>query len=146
MTLAACETVTDPAGEGVEALSEALTFDSPPGVADPLDGRSAVAWLGGTSAADGGTDPTDADCDAEAEAGGDAGAWDAGLCAVTVAVEDADGASEDGGAATRGACVSTFVTGGFTAAVGDAGATGVTTGAVVVCVTGAAGVSTACCV
>ena len=48
------------AGVAVEVLSEALTFDSLPGVADPLDGVaeelfddgiSAVAELGGTSAA-----------------------------------------------------------------------------------------------
>lgn len=61
--------------------------------------------------------------------------------AVAVAVEDAEGASEDG-EATRGACVSTLVTGGFTAVVGDAGATD----AVVSCVTGGACGSTTCCV
>jgi hypothetical protein len=70
ITFAACSTETDPSGLAVVALSVALAFDSPPGVADPLDGvavdvpedgRSSVAELGGTSAADGGTDPTDAD-------------------------------------------------------------------------------------
>ena len=82
---------------------------------------------------------------------GATGAWLAGLwtvavalaVAVAVAVADAGGASEDG-EATRGACVSTLVTGGFTAVVGDTGATA--TGAVVTCVTGGAGGSTTCCV
>jgi hypothetical protein len=72
MTFAACETETvgPPVVVAAEVLSEALTFDSLPGVADPLDGvadallgdgRSAIAELGGTSAAEGGTDPTDTD-------------------------------------------------------------------------------------
>jgi hypothetical protein len=70
MTFAACETDTVPAGVDVEVLCDALTFDSVPGAADSPDdvaaavlddGRSAIAELGGTSAADGGTDPTDAD-------------------------------------------------------------------------------------
>jgi len=70
MAFAACSTETDPSGLETEVLSAALAFDSRPGVADPLDGvprdalddgRSSVAELGGTSAADGGTDPTDAD-------------------------------------------------------------------------------------
>jgi hypothetical protein len=70
MTFAAGDTVTDPAGVDVEVLCDALTFDSLPGVAEPLDGVAAEllddgpsinAELGGTSAADGGTVPTDAD-------------------------------------------------------------------------------------
>jgi len=161
MTFAAwvTETVGPPVVVTAEDPSAALTFgslafDSPPGVADPLDGvaeallggaTSSDATLGATSAADGGTDPTDAV--AEALMLGADGTDDdcvAGLCAVAVEVTD-DG-SEDGGATTRGACDSTFVTGGLTAVVGDAGATAVTTGAVVDCVTGGAGASTACCV
>jgi hypothetical protein len=138
-----------------------LAFDSLPGVADPLDGvagaplggdTSSAAELGGTRAADGGTDPTDADAEALlAGADGTDGDCVAGLCAGAVEVTD-DG-SEDGGATTRGAGDSTFVTGGATVVVGDAGATAVTTGAVVACVTGGAGGatggaggSTACCV
>jgi hypothetical protein len=58
-------------------------------------------------------------------------------------VEVTAGASEVGGATTRGAGESTVVTGGFTAVVGEAG---VTTGAAVDCVTGGASGSTACCV
>jgi hypothetical protein len=125
------------------------------GVADPLegvagamlgDGRSAIAELGATNAADGGNKPTDADWDAliAAETDGEDGDCVAGLCAVAVEVTD-DG-SEDGGATMRGAGDSTFVTGGSTVVVGDAGATAVTTGAVVDCVTGGTGVSIACCV
>jgi hypothetical protein len=76
MTFAACETETvgPPVVVTAEELCEALTFGSLPvgslpGVADPLDGvdaplldggRSAIAELGATSAADGGTEPTDA--------------------------------------------------------------------------------------
>jgi hypothetical protein len=56
-------------------------------------------------------------------------------------VEATDGVSETGGATTRGAGDSTFVTVGLAVVVGDAGATGVTT---VDCVTGGAGGSTAC--
>jgi hypothetical protein len=127
-----------------------------PGVADSLDGvdaeplvggRSAVATFGGTSAADGGTDPTDAVAEALAVAAGeDDGDWLATLgdAAVDVTV----GVSEVG-ATARVAGASTFVSDGAAVAVGDAGATAVTTGAVVVCVTGGdAGAtgSMACCV
>jgi hypothetical protein len=124
-----------------------------PGVADPLDGvaeallggdTSSDAWLGETSAADGGTDPTDAVAGALLGADGTDGDWAAGLC--TVAVEVTDDGSDEAEATTRGAGDSTFVTGGFTAVVGDSGATAVTTGAAVDCVTGGAGGSTACCV
>jgi len=160
MTFAACETET--VGPPVmvtaaEAPSEALTFgslafDSLPGVADPLDGvtgallggeTSSIAELGGTRAADGGTEPTDAVAEALAVSGADVlgGDFVTVLCVATVEVTD--GASDVGGAMTRGAGDSTFVTVGFTAVVGDAGATAVTTGAVVDCVTGG---STACCV
>jgi hypothetical protein len=59
-------------------------------------------------------------------------------------VEVTDDGSEAGGAAARGAGDSTFVTGGFTAVVGDAGVTAVTTGAGVDCVTGGADGSAAC--
>jgi hypothetical protein len=131
-----------------------LAFDSLPGAADPLDGAAGAtlggdtssAALGATSAAEGGTEPTDADDEAlvAAETDGLEGALGAGLWAV--AVEVTDGGSADGASTTRGAGDSTFVTGGFTAVVGDAGATAVTTGEVVVCVTGGAGDSTACCV
>jgi endoglucanase len=64
------------------------------------------------------------------------------------AVDATAGASEAGGATTRGAGDSTLVTGGLAVLVGEAGATGVITGAVVVCVTGGGGGSTgstACC-
>jgi hypothetical protein len=74
MTFAACETVDDPVVVTAEVVSEAPTFgslplDSLPGAADGLDGviaallvggTSPVAELGATSAADGGTEPTDA--------------------------------------------------------------------------------------
>ena len=63
-----------------------------------------------------------------------------------VAVEVTDGASEAGAATRCGVADSTFVTGGFTVVVGEAGATDVTTGATVDCVTGGAGGATACCV
>jgi hypothetical protein len=135
----------------------ALTFGSPD--ADdsldgddavlPVDGRSAVAAFGGTSAADGGTEPTDAVAEALAVSDTDAG--DDGACVAGLgeaAVEVTVGVSELG-ATARGAGASTFVTGGtdVTAgagvAVGDAGATT----AVVVCVTGAGATgSTTCCV
>jgi hypothetical protein len=158
MTFAACvtETVGSPDVAVADDVCAALTFGSLPGVADSLDGvaaaplvggRSAVASFGGTSAADGGTDPTDAVAEALAVAAGeDDGAWVARLgdAAVDVTV----GVSELG-ATARGAGDSTFVTDGAVVAVGDAGATAVTTGAVVVCVTGGdAGAtgSTACCV
>ena len=59
-------------------------------------------------------------------------------------MEATDGVSETGGATTRGAGDSTFVTVGLAVVVADAGATGVTTGAVVDCVTGGGGGSTAC--
>jgi hypothetical protein len=135
-----------------------LAFDSLPGAADPLEGvtgarlggdASPDAGPGGTRAADGGTDATDAVAVAllaEVD-GADDGV--AELCEVAVDVTD----SEVGGATTRGVGVSVFVTGGFTAVEGDAGAMAVTTGAVVDCVTGGggdvtvgAGASTACCV
>jgi hypothetical protein len=84
MTFAACETETvgPPVVVVAEELSEALAFVSLPGVADPLDGvaagevlddgMSAIAELGATRAAEGGTEPTDAVCDAlmDAEADG----------------------------------------------------------------------------
>jgi hypothetical protein len=104
----------------VDELWVASVLDSVPGVAEPLDGvegallalaalgddgRSAIAELGGTKAADGGTDPTDAVCDA-----------------VTLA--EADG-SEDGRAADVGEAA-------VDAPDGAAGATAVTTGEVVV--------------
>ncbi len=168
MTFAACETET--VGSSVftaEEPSAALTFgslafgslafDSLPGVASPLDGVAGAplggdtssAALGGTSAADGGTDSAEAVAGALlAEADGDCFAGLSG-----VAVEVTDDGSDDGGATARGAGDSTFVTGGFTAVDGDAGATAVTIGEVVVCVTGGAGGatagaggSTACCV
>jgi hypothetical protein len=80
MTFAACETETVgssvfTAEEPSAALTfgslavDSLAFDSLPGVADPLDGvagallggdASPGAKLGGTRAADGGTDATDA--------------------------------------------------------------------------------------
>jgi hypothetical protein len=170
MTFAASETET--VGPAVVVTAEelwaaltvgSLTFGcSLPGVADPLDGvdealfgddTSSLAELGATSAGDGATVPTDADGEALVAAGADEadGALVTGL--GEAAVEATDGSSEAGGATTRGAgdSDSTFVTGGL-AVVGDAGATGVTTGAVVVCVTtgggGATGStgSTACCV
>jgi hypothetical protein len=166
MTFAACETETvgPPVVVTAEEFSAAVTFgslalDSLPGVADPLDGvaeallggdTSSEAEFGGTSAADGATTPTEAVAEALLGADGTDGDLGAGLCAVAVAVavavEVTDDGSEDGGATTRGAGDSTFVTGGVTAVVGDAGATAVTTGAVVDCVTGGAGGSTACCV
>jgi hypothetical protein len=82
MTFAACETVDDPVVVTAEVVSEAptfgsLDFGSLPGVADPLDGvvaallvggTSPVAELGATSAADGGTEPTDAVAEALAVA------------------------------------------------------------------------------
>ena len=162
MTFAACETETvgPPVVVTADELWAALTFgslafDSLPGVADPLDGvdgallgggTSAIAELGATSAADGGTEPTDAGGETLVAAGDDEaeGAWVAGLCEG--AADVTDGASETDGATTRGACDSTFVTIGLAVVVGDAGATGVTTGVVVACVTGGAGGSTACCV
>jgi hypothetical protein len=74
-TFAACatETVGPPAVVVAEALVDALTLASVPGAADPLDGvtgepldggRSSITELGATSAADGGTEPTDAVVDA----------------------------------------------------------------------------------
>jgi hypothetical protein len=76
MTFAACEmeTVGPLVVVAADELWAALVLDSVPGVAEPLDGveaallgpallddgRSARAELGGTSAAEGGTDPTDA--------------------------------------------------------------------------------------
>jgi hypothetical protein len=85
MTFAACETVDDPVVVTAEALSEAPTFGSlplgsVPGVADPLDGvvaallaggTSLAAELGATSAADGGTEPTDAVAEALVAVGDD---------------------------------------------------------------------------
>jgi hypothetical protein len=79
MTFAACvtETVGSPDVAVAGEVWATLTFGSLPGVADPLDGvdaaplvggMSAVAEFGGTSAADGGTEPTDAVTDAVAEA------------------------------------------------------------------------------
>jgi hypothetical protein len=166
MTFAACETETvgSPFVVTAEEPWETLTFGSLPfgsfpAVADPLDGvdggllgddTPSIAELGATSAADGGTEPTDAVGDelvaaAADEAGADdGGAWVAGLCEATVDVTD--GASEAGGAATWGAGDSTFVTGGLDVVTGDAGASDVTTGAVVTCVTGGGGGWTACCV
>jgi hypothetical protein len=88
MTLAACEIETvGPLVVLAEKLRAALTFgslvfDSLPCVADPLDGvdaallddgTSPITELGGTSAADGGTEPTDAVCDALTEAQADRG-------------------------------------------------------------------------
>jgi hypothetical protein len=165
MTFAACETDTvgPPVVVTTDELWEALTFgslavDSLPGIAEPLDGvdgallgggTSSIAWFGATRAADGAPEPTDAVGEGLVVTGVEetAGACVAGLCEV--AVDVTDGASEDGGATTRGACDSTFVTGGLAVVVGDTGATGatgVTTGAVVDCVTGGGGSSTACCV
>jgi hypothetical protein len=82
MTFAAC--VTETVGSPDVAVADddwaALTLGSLPGVADSLDGvdaaalvggRSAVASFGGTSAADGGTDPTDAVAEALAVAAGE---------------------------------------------------------------------------
>ncbi|MBE1548948.1 hypothetical protein GGC64_002972 [Mycobacterium sp. OAS707] len=137
----------------------ALTFGSPDAADSldgddavlPVDGRSAVAAFGGTSAADGGTEPTDAVAEALAVSdtdAGDDGACVAGLGEATVEVTV--GVSELG-ATARGAGASTFVTVGASTfgagaagvAVGDAGATT----AVVVCVTGAGATgSTTCCV
>jgi len=78
MTFAACETVDDPVVVTAEALSEAppfgsLPFGSVPGVADPLDGggTSLAAEPGATSAADGGTEPTDAVAEALVTVGDD---------------------------------------------------------------------------
>jgi hypothetical protein len=148
MTFAAC--VTDTVGSPVVAATDgrwaALTvgpFDSLPGVANPLGGvdgallgagRSAIAELGAT----GGTDPTEAVGEALVAAG-------TGEAAVDVTA----GASETGGAMTRGSGDSTFVAGRLAVVVGDAGVTGVIAGALVVCVTGRGGASTgstACCV
>jgi hypothetical protein len=163
MTFAACETETVgspvvPATDGRRAALTvgslpfgSLPFGSLPGLADPLagvegaplgDGRSAMAELGATSAADGGTESTDAVGEAlvAARTGEDGGAWVAGL--GEAAVDVTAGASATGGAKTRGTCDSTFVTGGLAVVAGDAGATGVITGAVVVCVTGGGGGST----
>jgi len=157
MTFAACvtETVGSPEVATAGELCAALTFGSLPAVADSLDGvaaamdgadavllsdggRSAVATFGGTSAADGGTEPTDAVAEALADADGE----DEGACVAGVG--ETVGVSELG-ATTRGAGDSTFVTVGSGAAVGDAGATA----AVVVCVTGGGAGATgsiACCV
>src|SRR5690242_15146055 len=150
MTFAACltETVGSPDVPVAGELCAALTFGSLPAVADsldgeadaldgdeavlPVDGRSAVAKFGGTSAADGGTEPTDAVAEALALADGE----DEGDCVARLgetAVDVTVGASELG-ATARGACDSTFVTVGADVAVGEAGVTAVTTGAVVVCV------------
>jgi hypothetical protein len=113
----------------------------------PVDGRSAVAAFGGTSAADGGTEPTDAV--AEALAVSDADAGDDGACEAGLgeaAVDVTVGVSELG-ATARGAGASTFVTvgadvtAGAGVAVGDAGATT----AVVVCVTGAGATGSTTC-
>ena len=87
MTFAACETETvgPPVVVTVEELWAALPFGSLPfgslpAVADPLDGvdgallgggTSAIAELGATSAADGGTEPTDAGGEALVAAGVD---------------------------------------------------------------------------
>jgi hypothetical protein len=170
MTFAAfeIETVGSPVVVTAEEPWAALTFGSLPfgslpGVADPLDGVDgallggdtlSIAELGATSAADGGTEPTDAVGEELVAAGADdGGGWVAGLC--DVAVDVTDGASEMGGATTRGAGDSTFVTGGLDVVGADAGVSDVTTGAVVTCVTGGAvvtcvtgggGGSTACCV
>jgi hypothetical protein len=166
MTLAAreMETVGVLVDVPDDELWVAAVLESVPGVAEPLDGveaslleasvlavaalrddgRSAIAELGGTSAAAGGTDPTDAVCDAltEAEAGAD-GADDAcDACDAEfgeAAVDSTAGASACDGA-TRGAGASTVVvTDGSVGVEGGAGATAVTTGAVVVCVTGGGG-------
>jgi len=144
-------------------LCAALTFGSLPSVAGtfdgvvdaldgddavlPVDGRSAVAAFGGTSAADGGTEPTDAVAEAVAVAeGDDDGDCAAGLC--DAALDVTVGVSELG-ATARGAGASTFVTVGADVTVGvgvAVGDAGVTT-AVVVCVTGAGATgSTTCCV
>jgi hypothetical protein len=148
MSFAACEaeTVGSPVVPATDGVWGALTV-----VEGALlgDGRSAMAELGATSAADGGTQPTDAVGEAlvAARTGEDGGAWVAEL--GETAVDVTGGASATGGATTRGACDSTFVTGGVSVVVGDAGATGVITGAVVVCVSGGGGGSigsTACCV
>jgi hypothetical protein len=166
ITFAACvtETVGSP-GVAAPEVCATLTFGSLPCVAVATvgvdgalvpGGTSSIAALGGTSAADGGTEPTEAG----AEALGDAGADEAVEVPVAMlgeaAVDVTDGASEAGGAMARGAGDSTFVTGGLAvvgaAVVGATGATGateVTTGACVTCVTGGAGGSTgstACCV
>ena len=158
MTFAACETETvgSPVVPATGGRWAALTVGSPPfgslpGVANPLggvdgavlgDGRSAMAELGATSAADGGTGPIDAVGEAllAAGAGEDGGASVPGL--GEAAVDVTAGFSETGGATT-------FVTGAVAVVVGDTGATGVITGAVVICVTGGGGGSTgstACCV
>jgi len=147
MTFAAwvTETVGSPDVAMAGELWAALTFGSLPCVANSPDGaaeggvdsvllgdgRSAVASFGGTSAADGGTEPTDAVAEALAVADGE----DDGACVArlgVVAVDVTVGDSEFG-ATARGACDSTFVTVGAEVAVGDAGATT----AVVVAVTGA---------
>ena len=103
-----------------------------------LGGDTSAAALGGTRAADGGTDPADAV--AGALLAGAEGDCFAGLWGVAVEVTDdgSEDGSEEGGATTRGAGDSTFVTGVSAAVVGDAGATAVTTGEVVTCVTGGA--------
>jgi hypothetical protein len=157
MTFAAwvTETVGSPDVAMAGELWAALTFGSLTGVANTPDGaaeggvdsvllgdgRSAVASFGGTSAADGGTEPTDAVAEALAVADGE----DDGACVArlgVVAVDVTVGDSEFG-ATARGACDSTFVTVGAEVAVGDAGATT----AVVVAVTGAGATgSIACCV
>jgi len=155
MTFAACETDTvgSPDVSAAPAVCAALTFGSLPfgspaldslaGVEGALltDGRSANAELGGTRAADGGTEPTDAVSEALVAAGVDE-AFDSCVAGLgDAAVDVTDGASEDGGAITRGACDSTFGA-GVLAVDGAAGVTEVTTGAVVVCVTGGGGGST----
>jgi hypothetical protein len=158
MTFAALvtETVGSPDVAVADDVCSERSLGSSPGDADPLDGvaaallvggRSAVATFGATSAADGGTDPTDAVAEALAVAAcGDDGDWGARL--GDAAVDATVGVSEVG-ATARGARSATFVSDGDAVAVGDAGATAVTTGAVVVCVTGGdAGAtgSNACCV
>ena len=159
MTFAAwvTETVGSPHVAVAGELWATLTFGSLPCVADsldgaadaldgvdavlPVDGKSAVASFGGTSAADGGTEPTEAVAEALAVADGE----DDGACVARLgeaAVDVAVGVSELG-ATARGAGDSTFVTVGVGVAVGDAGATT----AVVVSVTGAGATgSIACCV
>ena len=111
------------------------TVDSPDAL-DGVDGAllavgtSSIAELGATSAGAGATEVVDS-------------------APVAAGADDAtDDASDEGGATARGACDSTFGAGdstfgvGVLAVVGDAGATAVTTGGVVVCVTSAGGGST----
>jgi len=86
MTFAACKTETvDPPVVVTADEPSPLNFASLPGVADPLEGgvaalldgaSSLIAELGATSAADGGTEPTDAD-------------------GAALAAERADGADDD---------------------------------------------------